>query len=111
MVGRLDSNQRPPAPKASWGAASEALISEQFAEVRIWCGGFCGACAASSGGGARAEAIDVAQMVEFSGVFEPLREAAFFAKASVDAELGTGWLPHDAGLVLDVLFATVVGGR
>jgi len=109
MVGRLDSNQRPPAPKASWGAASEALISEQFAEVRIWCGGFCGACAASSGERARAEAIDVAQMVEFSGVFEPLREPAFFAKASVNAELGTVCWPNNTDLDSDVLFAKVAG--
>jgi len=85
MVGRLDSNQRPPAPKASWGAASEALISEQFAEVRIWCGGFCGACAASSG------------------------ERAFFAKASVNAELGTVCWPNNADLDSDVLFAKVAG--
>ena len=53
--------------------------------------------------------VDVAQMVEFTGVFEPLNEPDFFAKASVNAELGTvGW-PNNADLDSDVLYAKVAG--
>lgn len=53
--------------------------------------------------------IDVAQMVKFTGVFEPLRDTAFFAQARVNAELGTVCWPNDADLDSDVLYAKVTG--
>lgn len=53
--------------------------------------------------------IDVARMVEFTGVFEPLRDPAFFAQARVNAELGTVCWPNDADLDSDVLYAKVTG--
>ena len=46
-------------------------------------------------------------MVEFTGVFEPLRQPEFFAKASLNAELGTVCWPNNADLDSDVLFAQV----
>ena len=51
--------------------------------------------------------VDVGEMVEFTGVFAPLREAEFFAKASLNAELGTVCWPNNADLDSDVLHAQV----
>lgn len=53
--------------------------------------------------------VDVARMVELTGVFEPLRDPAFFAQAKVNAELGTVCWPNDADLDSDVLYAKVTG--
>ena len=53
--------------------------------------------------------VDVAQMVEFTGVFELLREPDFFAKATVNPELGTVCWPNNADLDSDVLYAKVAG--
>jgi len=53
--------------------------------------------------------IDIKQLVEFTGVFEPLRDPAFFAKANVHPELGTICWPNDADLDSDVLYAKVTG--
>lgn len=53
--------------------------------------------------------VDVAEMVEFTGVFAPLREPEFFAKATVNAELGTVCWPNNADLDSDVLYAKVAG--
>ena len=53
--------------------------------------------------------VDVAAMVTFAGVFEPLRAPAFSAKASVNTELGTVCWPNDVDLDSEVLYAKVVG--
>jgi Protein of unknown function (DUF2442) len=53
--------------------------------------------------------VDVGQMVKFTGVFEPLRDPAFFAQARVNTELGTVCWPNDADLDSDVLYAKVTG--
>jgi Protein of unknown function (DUF2442) len=53
--------------------------------------------------------VDVAGMVEFTGVFEPLREPEFFAKAGLNAELGTVCWPNNADLDSEVLYAKVAG--
>ena len=53
--------------------------------------------------------IDVAQLVKFTGVFEPLRDPAFFAQARVNTELGTVCWPNNADLDSDVLYANVTG--
>ena len=53
--------------------------------------------------------VDVAEMVQFTGVFEPLREPEFFAKAIGNAELGTVCWPNKADLDSDVLYAKVAG--
>jgi len=53
--------------------------------------------------------IDVEQLVEFTGVFEPLRDPAFFAKVKVHPELGTICWSNDADLDSDVLYAKVTG--
>ena len=53
--------------------------------------------------------VDLAQIVQFTGVFEPLRDRAFFAQAKVHPELGTICWPNDADLDSDVLYAKVTG--
>jgi hypothetical protein len=53
--------------------------------------------------------VDVAQLVPFTGVFEPLRDDEFFAQASVNPELGTICWPNGADLDSDVLYARIVG--
>ena len=53
--------------------------------------------------------VAVAEMVEFTGVFEALREPEFFAKAILNAELGTVCWPNKADLDFDVLYARVAG--
>ncbi len=53
--------------------------------------------------------VDVGQMVEFTGVFEPLRAPEFFAKVSVNVELGTVCWPNNADLDSEVLYAKVDG--
>ena len=53
--------------------------------------------------------VDVAQLVTFTGVFEPLSDPAFFAKVTVHPELGTVSWPNNADLDSDVLYAKVAG--
>ena len=53
--------------------------------------------------------VDVGQMVEFTGVFEPLGDPGFFAQAHVHPELGTVCWPNNADLDSDVLYAQVTG--
>jgi hypothetical protein len=48
-------------------------------------------------------------MVQFTGVFEPLHDQAFFAQARVHPELGTVCWPNDADLDSDVLYSKVTG--
>ena len=51
--------------------------------------------------------VDLARKVSFRGVFEPLRDAAYFAQVRVDAELGTVVWPNGADLDPDVLYEEV----
>jgi len=53
--------------------------------------------------------VDVARYVRFEGVFAPLRDAAEFARATVNSELGTVVWPCGADLDPDVLYSTVTG--
>ena len=53
--------------------------------------------------------VDVAQLVQFTGVFELLHDPEFVAKASVHIELGTVWWPNNADLDSDVLYARFAG--
>lgn len=53
--------------------------------------------------------IDVAREVSFDGVFEPLRDAAFFSQVRVDPNLGTIAWPNGADLDPLVLCARVTG--
>jgi hypothetical protein len=53
--------------------------------------------------------LDLRRMLEFTGVFEPLRDAKEFAKVRVNPEIGTIVWPNGADLDPDVLYAAVSG--
>ena len=58
--------------------------------------------------GAQGE-VDVAGLIEFTGVFAGLREKAVFDQVRVDPELGTVVWPGGGDLDPDVLYACVTG--
>ena len=53
--------------------------------------------------------VDIAGLVEFSGVFAPLRERDYFALVCVNPDTGTIQWPNDADLDPDVLYSMVSG--
>jgi len=53
--------------------------------------------------------VDVAELVSFTGVFEPLKDKAYFAQVRVGADIGTVCWPNGADLDPDVLYAAVTG--
>ena len=53
--------------------------------------------------------VDLANLIDFSGVFAPLRDRREFAKVRVHPELGTIAWPNGADLDPDVLYAEVTG--
>ena len=53
--------------------------------------------------------VDLTGVVDFVGVFTPLREPAEVAKVQVDPEIGTICWPSGADLDPDVLYSTITG--
>ena len=53
--------------------------------------------------------VDLAEHLAFRGVFEPLRDPAYFARVRVDSELGTIAWPNGADLDPYVLHSQVTG--
>lgn len=53
--------------------------------------------------------VDIAQLTEFTGVFEPLADSAYFAQVAVNPDLGTIYWPNGADLDPDVLYSLVTG--
>ena len=53
--------------------------------------------------------IDLQSMIDFKGVFAPLRDEREFAKVRVDADLGALVWPSGADLDPDVLYSKVSG--
>ena len=53
--------------------------------------------------------IDLSPYLSFRGVFEPLRDPAYFAQVRVDPELGTVTWPNGADLDPDVLYGRLTG--
>ena len=53
--------------------------------------------------------IDLEPLMAFKGVFEPLREEAYFAQVGVDDELGTITWPNGADWDSLVLYSLVTG--
>ena len=53
--------------------------------------------------------VDVAELVEFRGVFAELQDPAKFAEVTVDSEIGTVRWPGGADLDPDVLYSRITG--
>ena len=53
--------------------------------------------------------VDVADMIQFEGIFAPLKDHTEFLKVHVDPDLGTICWPNGADLDPDVLYAKVTG--
>jgi len=53
--------------------------------------------------------VDIAKLISFEGVFDPLKEPAYFLQVRVNTELGTICWPGGADLDPDVLYAVVSG--
>ncbi|RIK16630.1 MAG: DUF2442 domain-containing protein [Anaerolineae bacterium] len=53
--------------------------------------------------------VDVAELIEFSGVFAPLADKSFFDRVRVDPDLGTVVWPNGADLDPDVLYSRATG--
>jgi Protein of unknown function (DUF2442) len=53
--------------------------------------------------------VDLVGRLSFGGVFEPLRDTAYFTLVRVDKELGTIAWPNGADLDPDVLYSQLTG--
>ena len=53
--------------------------------------------------------VDVSRLVQFTGVFAPLKDPSFFAQVRVNPDTATICWPNDADLDPDVLYALVSG--
>ncbi len=53
--------------------------------------------------------VDIAGMVEFTGILAPLADPTYFAEVNTDPETGTVTWPNGADLDPDVLYAAVTG--
>ena len=60
--------------------------------------------------GAKGE-VDISKLIKFRGVFEPLKNGAFFAQVDVNPEWGTIFWPNGADLDPDVLYSMVTGEK
>ena len=53
--------------------------------------------------------VNLKELIEFTGVFEPLREYSYFLQVEVNPELGTVQWPNEADLDPDVLYSAITG--
>ena len=53
--------------------------------------------------------IDIAEIIEFTGVFAPLKDKNYFVQVRVNPDIGTICWPNEADLDPDVLYALVTG--
>jgi hypothetical protein len=49
--------------------------------------------------------VDLSYLTEYDGVFEPLRDPAYFRRLRADAEAGTIVWPNDADIAPETLYA------
>ena len=59
--------------------------------------------------GGEGREVDIAEIVPFDGVFEPLNDPAFFRQVSVNPDVGTIVWPNGADLCPDVLYEKSCG--
>ncbi len=53
--------------------------------------------------------IDLAKVISFTGIFEPLNDRAYFSKVDVNPDVGTLCWPNGADIDPDVLYSLVTG--
>ena len=53
--------------------------------------------------------IDIAAMIQFTGILAPLADPTYFAQVTTDPETGTVTWPNGADLDPDVLHAAITG--
>ena len=53
--------------------------------------------------------VDIASMIDFTGILAPLADPTYFAKVTPNPETGTITWPNGADLDPDVLYAAVTG--
>ena len=53
--------------------------------------------------------LDLGQVIDFEGIFSPLRDEKEFAKVRVNPEIGTIVWPNGADLDPDILYAAISG--
>lgn len=53
--------------------------------------------------------VSLTELIDFTGVFAPLRQPDYFAQVRVDPELGTICWPNGADIDPDVLYSRVTG--
>ena len=53
--------------------------------------------------------VDLAYLVDYGGVFEPLRDRDFFRRLRADQESGTIVWPNDADIAPETLYALAQG--
>jgi len=51
--------------------------------------------------------VDIANIIEFTGIFEPLVNPTYFAQVAVNSDIGTISWPNGADLDPDVLYSVV----
>jgi hypothetical protein len=49
--------------------------------------------------------VDLSYLLDYGGVFEPLRDSAYFARLRADPEAGTIVWPNDADIAPETLYA------
>ena len=53
--------------------------------------------------------VDLSYLLDYGGVFEPLRDPAFFRQLRADPEAGTIVWPNDADIAPETLYAHALG--
>lgn len=53
--------------------------------------------------------VDISQIVQFTGIFAPLQDRAYFSQVQVNPEIGTISWSNEADLDPDVLYSIVTG--
>ena len=53
--------------------------------------------------------VDVSQLINFTGIFAPLKDISYFTQVQLNPELGTIFWPNEADLDPDVLYGIIVG--
>jgi Protein of unknown function (DUF2442) len=53
--------------------------------------------------------VDLSYLLDYGGVFEPLRDPEFFRRLRADAEAGTIVWPNDADIAPETLYAQAQG--